>query len=192
MPRGGRRPGAGRHKTSTSTEQVTIYLTKQGKQKLSAIAQSKKVPKGQIVEDLLNQYELTQMSDIILTQEVNSSGFEECVNALRAIEKRLIEHYVCEEFPHSALYGVMSIRKLEGSLRGGTWLDVAKLYWQKESIIDYDVGNKHFWLVFPSGDNHCVREMALNIGENSLKAVHWCNNHENFLAINFVPVKQID
>lgn len=61
MPRGGKRSGAGRPKVRIATRSVTLYLSVEGEQKLNAIAKAQKVPKGQVVEDFLKQYEVTIM-----------------------------------------------------------------------------------------------------------------------------------
>lgn len=52
MPKGGKRLGAGRPSTGR-TEEERVYLSPKAKAKLSAIAKAQKVPKGQIVENLL-------------------------------------------------------------------------------------------------------------------------------------------
>jgi hypothetical protein len=56
MPKGGKRIGAGRRSTGR-TEEVCVYLTPEGKKKLDAIAKQQKIPKGQVLENLLEQSE---------------------------------------------------------------------------------------------------------------------------------------
>lgn len=62
MPKGGRRSGAGRRSTGR-TKELRLYVTPEVDEKLSAIAKAQKVPKGQIVENLLKQHEVTMYID---------------------------------------------------------------------------------------------------------------------------------
>jgi hypothetical protein len=127
------------------------------------------------------------MKRFILENELKAEVFLDCVNTLRNLQNRQIQCYVEHSFPSDTIYNGRSILELDGSLTGGSWLDVAKLKWKKDSIIDYEEGSKSFWLVIPSATIWLVENMAINIAEDSLTAVRWFNNGEDFLSINFVP-----
>ncbi len=56
MPKGGKRTNAGR-RSSGRTKELHLYVTPETDAKLSAIAKQQKIPKGQILENLLEQSE---------------------------------------------------------------------------------------------------------------------------------------
>lgn len=127
------------------------------------------------------------MKKFILGESVSASQFESCVNLLRLLEYRQIESYVTIDFPCFNLFGAKGIKSLGGSLK--TWNDVAKSNWHKESVVDYEPGDKSFCLVLPSGINQFVTEISIHIDtdEGCLQALGWWKENQSYLAINFLP-----
>jgi hypothetical protein len=63
MRKGGRRSGAGRRSTGR-TKSVRLYLSPEGEKILDASAELRKVPKGQVVDELLKQYGEERMNKV--------------------------------------------------------------------------------------------------------------------------------
>lgn len=77
MPKGGKRSGAGR-RSSGRTKELHLYVKPETDAKLSAIARSKKVPKGQVVENLVEgimlQIKVTRTVEFANKEKLNGGN----------------------------------------------------------------------------------------------------------------------
>ncbi|HEY9610530.1 hypothetical protein [Allocoleopsis sp.] len=64
MAKGGKRSGAGRPSTGR-TKELRLYVTPEADEKLSAIAQSRKVSKGQIVEEFMSDIDVKTLGKLV-------------------------------------------------------------------------------------------------------------------------------
>lgn len=128
------------------------------------------------------------MNNFILDEYTSVNKFKECADCLNNYKDKIIKNYVEQIFPCSQLESSGGIRKLNGSLAGKSWLEVAKLYWDKKRVAEHreDEGNK-FWLVLPSGNLQQISQIILECDEDCLQLiVDRPNGSQLYLAVNFV------